>query len=101
MDYAVLLTITGAVCVGIVAWLIKLLAPAPKPTPAQVAGLVLLWAVWGGLLLLPHILDGWAMHGLESGYGGFILVAVFLLLIPVLLVSTGLHAHYLWRCLRR
>lgn len=58
MDYYVLLTITGAVCVGIVALLIKLLVPAPKPTPAQVAGLMLLWGLWVLLLLLPLLLDG-------------------------------------------
>jgi hypothetical protein len=41
------------------------------------------------------------MHALEGSYWGVLLIAVFVLLIPVLLVTSVRHARYFLLRLRR
>jgi hypothetical protein len=94
----VLGVVIGVVSVGIAVLLVKLLSPSLETAPWQAAGqatgVAFLWFVWVWLLRLPQSADGWTMHALEGSYWGVIFIAVFLLLFPVLLVTTIKHARY-------
>ena len=97
MYWVLPLVVIGAVGVGIATVLVKLLSPSAKAAPWQAAGVILLWLAWLWLLRLPRSADGWAMHALEGSYWGVLLVAVFVLLFPVLLVTSFRHARYFLR----
>jgi hypothetical protein len=101
MFWVLPLVVIGAAGVGLAALLVKLLSPSAGVALWQAVGVVLLWLVWVWLLRLPQTADGWTMHALEGSYWGVLLIAVFVLLIPVLLVTSVRHARYFLLRLRR